>query len=138
MAAHDCPTPDEPCECDLPVTPLHVRVAEALGCKPEAPPSRYQVDYWVCTCEDQAHQFDGGAYYVARYDTDWSATGPLLERFVGAIHEYVGSDGRLWWAVLPKEGVDQDALDTRGPDHSLLVAVCNLIIALAEAGKLPR
>jgi hypothetical protein len=126
--------------------PLHVRVAEAMGCKPSLrkfPPGHSS--YWTCTCSDGRHLCEGydGApnegCCLESYDTDWNATGPLIERFqiglwkvasgwkadcvwpVGAI----GSRGQAYYGVTAD---DQ-------PCHPL-IAVCNLILALSEAGKL--
>lgn len=81
--------------------PLHVRVAEALGCKPELRPGstvlpldRYPWSHrpsvWYCTCEERHEGPDASRVEIHTdslppelfcYDTDWSATGPLIERF---------------------------------------------------------
>jgi hypothetical protein len=72
-----------------------------------------------------------------RYDTDWSATGPLIEKWRIDL-EHVG-DGVLasQWG---EHGEDHDgrpsggSLAREGPTE--LIAVCNLILALKVAGKL--
>jgi hypothetical protein len=128
----DTPTPS-------PEKPLHVRVAEALGwleCPDEPgmwhPPGvRCDPDRLVgediYACDEHAE----GADLLPEYDTDWSATGPLIER-VGID---VGLDRPgLWTAAICQP--DKDLMEAYGP--SPLVAVCNLILALHAAGKLPE
>lgn len=112
--------------------PLHVRVAEALGCKPiQTPPRPAFAGYWSCSCSDHRHNevdVEGGHHYwIVEYGNDWSATGPLIERyFIGLKYQE-----RKWWA------------GRKGHPHSVwyssdtpLLAVCNLILALSAAGKL--
>lgn len=119
--------------------PLHVLVAEALGwtdCKPcghaTCPPG-----FWIGDAP-----LIGGAiresHTMPRYDTDWSATGPLIEKLPVTVGRYASDfmDGRLY-AVSPSLGLEH------GPDAQMertgdtpLAAVCNLIIALREAGRL--
>ena len=92
--------------------PLHVMVAEALGTvnSQEVPP-------WH--------------FITPRYDTDWSATGPLIEKY----EITVMNCGGIWDA-----SIGYDAYGVCG-DHEAggstpLVAVCNLLLALHAAGKL--
>lgn len=128
--------------------PLHVRVAEALGCRaihyPDDPPER-----WACTCKDYGHRFDGGADYVASYDTDWSATGPLIEKYeIDVWREHWTKDGvpgGVWIAGRAKDRtVDSPNYEiayesaNEGQGETPLAAVCNLILALAEAGRLEK
>jgi hypothetical protein len=126
--------------------PLHVRVAEALGCKPyRATPGP---DSWRCGCQQSPTALNfkphgwGDTEYIARYDTDWSATGPLVEKYgIEVVTMWpgdAGQDGFCWSA--------QTGADARSPDPKAsaryadgstpLIAVCNLILKLAEAGKL--
>lgn len=117
--------------------PLHVRVAEALGCQAKGIPA---AGYWTCECPraDAEHGFawphgslttgyDGLEHdpEIAAYDTDWSATGPLIERYVEEAENH-GGDG---WYVHGR-----GLYTVHG--QTLLVATCNLILALKAAGKL--
>jgi hypothetical protein len=75
--------------------PLHVRVAEVLGCKPVAPGDlgpfeiQYETDVWRCGCNPhfdpdiEVHEdlYNHTPHALERYDSYWSATGPLIERF---------------------------------------------------------
>lgn len=141
--------------------PLHVQVAEALGCKPELFPGTKPDPggwNWKCSCppvwrgmadgyRDWPH---GGDDYdsawkgpaVSRYDECWEATGPLIEKYGFQISRmYKLSDppqpGIVWLAATwdykifgsPGERVF-------GEGETPLVAVCKLILALKEAGKL--
>lgn len=124
--------------------PLHVRVAEALGWRECMPFSVYEVvdpETWTGDSPvpdpKSISGYVGG--FVPRYDTDWSATGPLIEKqaidLVLAWPGDFGQDGFRWIAT---RGADQ-----RGQSEGItaegatpLLAVCNLILALHEAGKL--
>jgi len=111
--------------------PLHVRVAEALG--------------WTAIsacrhCEDcndwlGSHPEDyrslGVVVYIPNYDTDWSATGPLIERYGVALTPPGVLDAPGWAASIPQDR--HAAFVTKQPTP--LLAVCHLILALA-AGKL--
>jgi hypothetical protein len=101
--------------------PLHVRVAEALGCTPRAFDGE-----WFCDCKATSHRFDGGAGRIAEYDSDWSATGPLIERFAIKLDPYHADHWEASAEIPTRDGATP------------LEAVCSLILALAEAGKLPR
>lgn len=124
--------------------PLHVRVAEALGCKlyeqrrlhPEYPHKIMgPIIGWFCHCPERAHgepDEDCDAFgEVLRYDTDWSATGPIIEKYgIGLRRQYlVNLDDFFWTAVARNSELYLDAVHP-------LIAVCNLILALKEAGKL--
>jgi len=120
--------------------PLHARVAEALGCKPLEKlnlPSRTET-IWTCECPDSIHgtlyddaeeQWHSGI--VARYDLEWSATGPLIERFGIALRE---NGVRCWsvWSERTDTPVEEEVAEGETP----LIAVCHLILALSKAGKL--
>ena len=141
--------------------PLHVRVAEALGSKPVdaawgyiAPPeegvwshlrSRLLRSRTEASAAYEARGFkspgdeegvcwwkDGwGPLFIEEYDTDWAATGPLIESMTIALGWSGDSvPGQQRWAAVPSGG----AIYGRGP--TTLIAVCNLILALKEAGKL--
>jgi hypothetical protein len=121
--------------------PLHIEVARALGwtrveeCPASTldwhghPPDEHWAkvndygNYGLCGCEKPQA-------VVPRYDTDWSATGPLIERYEITL-DHQDDDGTLpdyWRAKRPGF-----TAETGHP----LIAVCYLILALHEAGKLP-
>lgn len=118
--------------------PLHVRVAEALGCEAEDDAG------WVCRCKPpktHRHSLDR----ILRYDTDWSATGPLIERFGLTLLR-----GERGWYAIPEDEVPwvseypdvQMLLDGHLPLYdpcpTPLNAVCERILAPHAAGKLPK
>jgi hypothetical protein len=129
--------------------PLHVQVAEALGWSDGNPPLHLQKmnDHgWV---EDAKGYFgsppDGTVdaegrrivmMHVPSYDTDWSATGPLIEkwRFHGDVRLDPTCHAPDWCAFYIPEGEGDIIESAKHP--TLLIAVCNLILALKEAGKL--
>jgi hypothetical protein len=114
--------------------PLHVQVAEALGCRPrlcvgcDADGSNRR-SWWDCECGDWAHCGgpDTPTQDVSRYDTDWSATGPLIEKY--GID--VWRSAKTWKAAQDTPG---GAICGRGATP--LIAICSLILALKGAGKL--
>jgi len=121
--------------------PLHVRVAEALGCEPRWTHSAG----WFCDCTDHAHaKFQseypgpderGRPHGIRHYYTDWSAGGPLIERFgiTVMLAPYADEWPGLWHACLEQHPWDShQGINTEG--RTPLVAVCNLIIAL-HAGR---
>lgn len=125
--------------------PLHVRVAEALGWDTAA--SLHSWDeaaegYRGCTRCDQLAHWNGPEpeLCVPRYGTDWSATGPLIERYKiqvwhqeDPLAEILGPlDGP--WRATHEVCASPDLGACTGPTP--LIAVCNLILALKEAGKL--
>lgn len=126
--------------------PLHVSVAEALGCHPYL-----HDDYWFCDesgdggrCRVKqefpfAHDgYNGG---IARYDTDWSATGPLIEKYGITLDapethcDKPETHSCMKWNAIPR-GYDHMKDQIEGSADSPLVAVCHLILALGKAGKL--
>ena len=86
------------------VRPLHVKVAEAL-------------------------MWPGSPADPPRYDTDWSATGPLIDRY--SIELIKEAEGR-WCASSWDE--TKSAVVCWG--ETPLAAACRLIISLGKAGKL--
>jgi hypothetical protein len=118
------------------VKPLHVRVAEAVGCKPTFGPDRIGVgpDAWRCPCEFDDHAWDSqaeGVGVVKRYDTDWSATGPLLDKYDLGVQSVRGQEHPF---VAHTSALDEE-WDFAGGD-TRLIAVCNLILQLKAKGKL--
>ena len=118
--------------------PLRVQVAEALGCK--------LVDnrvFWECACpydEKQGRYVHGSLANgpdgleqdpeIARYDTDWSATGPLIEKYGLVVGPRCDIDRFVWAASAPGSTFSVPSAATP------LLAVCNLILLLAKEGKL--
>lgn len=137
--------------------PLHVRTAEALGWKgiedaPKIDRERSALEgrpvvvgsEWFGRATEDCPKWGAlvkayASYAVPRYDTDWSATGPLIERYGIELRNDGNSKG--WEAVWPG-GTDYEARSLfanpliEGTGPTPLVAVCNLILALKEAGKL--
>ena len=121
--------------------PLHVRVAEALGCKPWHGTTGGG-DWYECRCATthgeypttgpQPHgQHYSTGFLVLRYDTDWSATGPLIEGYALSVapRRLVKGHKRDWQALSWRLEIAGGAV---GPTP--LIAVCNLLVALAEKG----
>lgn len=118
--------------------PLHVQVAEALGCKPDFYDGR-----WWCHCGDSVtrvpvhgYAFDCG---LRHYDTQWSAAGPLVEKYVTTLVRddvpdcWIAYSDEMWDDTTEKHDAGCD-IAARGA--TALEAVCRLILALKEAGKL--
>jgi hypothetical protein len=107
--------------------PLHVRVAEALGEEPEL---RYvspgESGCWVSK----------NLLRTPYYDTDWAATGPLIEK------HRIQVSPPMWMTTENFEIHEDDgwmamsARTTPAKGPAPLVAVCNLILKLAEEKKL--
>lgn len=113
--------------------PLHVRVAEALGWFGFEPsPNGMWPDEWrghppVPIVGEPAKE-------VPRFDIDWSATGPPIERLRIQFWAQPYDEPRpeLWYAGIPT--ARGSSLHAEGPTP--LIAVCNLILALKAAGQL--
>jgi len=99
--------------------PLHVRVAEALGWTDLSTNGLLTYPWYGIPWPNTIRRS------VPYYDSDWSATGPLIEKY-GIC---VSPDGRssTW-------GASGDGSWKQG--EKPLIAICNLILALAAAGKL--
>jgi hypothetical protein len=113
------------------VKPLHVKVAEALGCKPHEDDG-YEPHHWYCTCEMLDHTENGDTTSIPQvlpYDTDWSATGPLIEKYGLRLWDYSDDEEARWTAAAKGSLI-------HGVGPTPLIAVCHLLIALGEAGKL--
>ena len=126
--------------------PLHVRVAEALGWShigkrkggillPEPLLPGKGWEGW------REGLLFGQRQSLPDYDTDWSATGPLIEKYGLAVclftppfkHPAAPEEAaRAWWPG--SDGVNDSIIDCFGPTP--LRAVCYLILELKKAGKL--
>ena len=143
--------------------PLHVRVAEALGWEwfhfvdksfllPPFAHKQHEYGSWERgLCENP--QWDITQWFtsknhlaIPRYDTNWSATGLLIEKYKFCLRSpteppWIGSN--LWEASHHEypagwreaDGYGQVKETVKG-GPTPLIAVCNLILALKEAGKL--
>jgi hypothetical protein len=142
--------------------PLHVQVALALGWRwtlhkddklSKHPGQRFLLAPdggdpfgYFKPAEGTEPLAPGYADDVPRYDTDWSATGPLIERFnITLIREYwADPKGSGEIMVTPKwlaiygfiETGAEIVYDFDADADSPLIAVCNLLLSLHAAGKL--
>lgn len=107
------------------VKPLHVQVAEALGWTCVSLLSG-SVEDWSGYAPD-AHEF---VMPIPRFDTDWSATGPLIEKYGLLVAPY----GPKWNAVYLRDSTQWGPMERAGATPK--EAVCRLILALKAAGKL--
>lgn len=121
--------------------PLHVKVAEALGYKRCGAGSWHPPDFeghpdpvWptrvmLCFQED------------TRFDIDWAATGPLIEKYkIMLVPWGERASSVRWWTAAYEAQLCGEFHQIEGGTTSsgptILIAVCNLILALHAAGKL--
>jgi hypothetical protein len=71
---------------------------------------------------------------IPHYETDWSATGPLIERLGLGIIEHKSRRDTEQWEASCFNAETENTFAMRGA--TALIAVCNLILALKESGKL--
>lgn len=111
--------------------PLHVQVAEALGCK--AIPHHeseyhclWETPHFHCDCAVLSHVGSSGCSgNLANYDTDWAVSGPLIEKYGIELRDNVG--GWTAGAWRPRENCVKHLMaDGKTP----LEAVCKLILRL--------
>ncbi len=125
--------------------PLHVQVAEALGCRLARGASK-SGEFWICDCpqgpyEDVPHGNEWSQRCRAeihRYDTDWAATGPLIKQHkISLLYCWPGDVGQDGFIFRAGWGRDENGnWEFVGDDATPLIAVCNLILNLKKAGKL--
>lgn len=112
--------------------PLHVLVAEALGWSYIGPGNSMNIadpgiGYPPLT------PIVGHKEPIPHYDTDWAATGPLIERFkMDVWYRPGGVFGDAEWAAVSDHEADTGMQAGATP----LLAACNLILALHTAGVL--
>ncbi len=131
--------------------PLHVRVATALGydtrdasvrdCRGQCVHSvsdssnfprhdnRHDHIRWEYYKRFEYEPSDGDWYDCPRYDTDWSATGPLIEALSLSLDMFMSP---VEWVASYGGGYDQGS--HHGRATTPLAAVCVLIEALHAAG----
>ncbi len=83
---------------------------------------------------------DGLLFEAPSYDTDWSATGPLIEKYhidLWHVPEQFGHHAE-WRATNETRGGENYPHSGCVNGPTPLIAACGLIIALAEAGKLEK
>jgi hypothetical protein len=112
--------------------PLHVQVAEALGWKLipyNELPGRFcregATHVWA-TPSGEEFCARCNSEMPPRYDLDWSATGPLIEKY--GICQYLNCG--VWHSFTASDG------DDCGDGAAPLESLCRLILALGKAGKL--
>jgi hypothetical protein len=119
--------------------PLHVQVAEALGWMRDG--TEWTIDrkgYFGRAPEGttNAHGFRLRLAHVPHYDTDWSATGPLIEKYhlhLGESIEYEDKGAKHRWFAGGWDSTE-DRLSGYGPTP--LIATCHAILELKKAGLL--
>jgi hypothetical protein len=121
--------------------PLHVRVAEAIrGADFYIPVEGAEIGKMMPTlghrvppraAREGDFWFEAGneIVMVPRYDSDWSATGPLIERLDITLSREPDPDRDYWEARAHASSVKAKA-------DSPLQSVCYLILELAKQGKL--
>lgn len=90
---------------------LDSRLAELFGWKPL---TGVDEGYWK--------KPDGGGIVKPRFTTDWSATGPLIEKYCLSLE--FDENNREWGAYAPGEDWQYE--------QSPLIAACRAIIAMEE------
>lgn len=85
-----------------------------------------EVKRWPCDLGDAPLRW--AWIEVPRFDTDWSATGPLIEKYGITVSK--SSVNNLWTARQAESVADWGIATTP------LAAVCSLILRLAKEGKL--
>jgi len=76
---------------------------------------------------------------IPRYDTDWSATGPLIQQYGINLERAQaarpdGSPYSAWRWAKPEDEIPPKKQWGDTP----LIAICNFILAISAAGKLPK
>lgn len=114
--------------------PLNVRVAEALGW------TEIQYAHSVGAYgrrPDRSGGLDGhGIEAVPCYDTDWSASGPLIDKYkleLWTNHQYGN-----WSASVGIESPGWDSAMIAATGETALKAACVCILEMSKAGKLDQ
>ena len=124
--------------------PLHVQVAEALGwtyVEPEMTRPEWgwqEPDWWLLLRDNDPRFPEPMRGSPPDFDTDWSATGPLIEKYGLRLWPHPVDRWIAKWqgeAIGDGEYAGQYEMQAADGDTPL-VAVCHLILALKAAGKL--
>lgn len=111
---------------------LHVQVAEALGWTEVQGKDHIG---WYGRSPERQYGLDGhGISPLPHFDTDWSATGPLIERYRLELCGPSRIAPKLWSAAY--ESLDYPPYQAYVEAEAPLIAICHLILALHAAGKL--
>lgn len=135
--------------------PLNVRVAEALGWTEihlEEHGGDGGTPAWFGTrpADDHVYAVADGLvrwFGVPRFDKSWRTTGPLIERYRITVLRRAGVAPGTPYAWVAYSGFDfvggsiasqsiDSVWDAEEDGETALVAVCNLIVALSNAGEL--
>lgn len=116
-----------------------------LGCTPAPPRSKdscgHRAADWICGCPNgefgyRPHRVHDGSDELPRYDEDWRAIGPVIEKM--GISLVRDQNRAASWVAFTHDSdwIDPLAVDVRvresveGPTP--LVAACRLVLALAK------
>lgn len=118
------------------VLPLFVQVAVALGwwsleCRGQimiSLPDKTEQDWYGYAPSEPP--VIGKKVPVPKYSTDWSGTGPLIEKYGLRFSDHRNVRPERWAARCAMDW------DVWGYGDTHLIAACHLILALKEAGKL--
>jgi hypothetical protein len=111
-----------------PEKPLHVRVAEVLGWTKARTPIGFRGEVWCAVPprgwpREAGPQYNGpgGETVIPLFDTDWSATGPVIEKYGIGVWKDWPTSTDPWTAHVDKG-------DAKEYGATALLAVCNLIV----------
>jgi hypothetical protein len=129
-----------------PERPIHVRVAEALGWTRLHYRDKCHGDILIADQEklrwfgrapgEMIISDDVNHVLVPRYDTSWGDAGPFIEKYgieLGLL--WPGDRGQDYFQWMARTGRQPSEIESTQEDKPLL-AICALILALKEAGKL--
>lgn len=114
------------------VKPLHVKVAEALGWRNCRPGGIMLPGAYV----GNAPGIIGEKEQVPWFDQDWSATGPLIEKYKLFLSPSEFDDAELPWFAGTRRCHREAAKEECVYGNTALKAVCLLILKLQQIGRL--
>lgn len=119
--------------------PLHVQVAEALGEVRAVHAEQYEVGQGMlcprCDWLEPWNFFGDTPYCIPRYDTDWSATGPLIERYGISLHYALSERHEHRFEWIASENVSACRCVGRHAWNKLpLIAACRLLVEALPNG----
>ena len=118
------------------IKPLRVEVAEAIGWQGCRQEPVYSEHCWTGVRPEHVGTQHGALHQtIPHYDTDWSATGPLIEKYKIMLCPVLWSEpGKPplpkphWHAAVPN--------DLNWDDFEPLRAVCGVLLLMGKAGLL--